>query len=99
MILITGASGTAGRAVVDDLAAAGVDAAVTIDPDAPTATVVVLVGPGGERTMLSDRGAAARLTTADLPALDGVEPLADESARAAVAHDAHALERVEVVRR
>ena len=35
-------------------------AAVAVDPDAPTATVVVLVGPGGERTMLSDRGAAAR---------------------------------------
>ena len=65
----------AGRAVVDDLAAAGVDAAVTVDPDAPTATVVVLVGPGGERTMLSDRGAAARLTAADLPALDGVDHL------------------------
>ena len=65
----------AGRAVVDGLAAAGVRAAVAVDPDAPTATVVVLVGPGGERTMLSDRGAAARLAAADLPPLDGVDHL------------------------
>jgi len=35
--------------------------------------VVVLVGPGGERTMLSDRGAAAGLAVADLPPLDGVD--------------------------
>ena len=65
----------AGRAVVDGLAAAGVRTAVAVDPDAPTATVVVLVGPGGERTMLSDRGAAARLAVADLPPLDGVDHL------------------------
>jgi sugar/nucleoside kinase (ribokinase family) len=65
----------AGRAVVDGLAAAGVHAAVAVDPDAPTATVVVLVGPDGERTMLSDRGAAARLAAADLPPLDGVDHL------------------------
>lgn len=56
----------AGRAVVADLADAGVRAAVTVDPDAPTATVVVLVADG-ERTMLSDRAAAARLAPADLP--------------------------------
>ena len=60
----------AGRAAVDELEAAGVRAAVTFDTVAPTATVVVLVGDGGERTMLSDRGAAARLAPADLPALD-----------------------------
>ena len=65
----------AGRAVVDGLVAAGVRTAVAVDPDAPTATVVVLVGPGGERTMLSDRGAAARLAVADLPPLDGVDHL------------------------
>jgi sugar/nucleoside kinase (ribokinase family) len=64
----------AGRAVVDDLAAAGVHTAVVVDHDAPTATVVVLIA-GGQRTMLSDRGAAARLMTADLPALDGVDHL------------------------
>jgi sugar/nucleoside kinase (ribokinase family) len=60
----------AGRAAIDELAAARVRTAVTVDPDAPTATVVVLVGTGGERTMLSDRGAAARLAPADVPTLD-----------------------------
>jgi sugar/nucleoside kinase (ribokinase family) len=65
----------AGRAVVADLATYGVDAAVAVDPDVPTATVVVLVGPDGERTMLSDRGAAARFCTADLPPLDGADHL------------------------
>jgi sugar/nucleoside kinase (ribokinase family) len=62
----------AGRAAVAELAGAGVRPVVAVDPDAPTATVVVLVGAGGERTMLSDRGAAARLSPADLPPLDGV---------------------------
>ena len=65
----------AGRAAVAELAAAGVRPVVAVDPEAPTATIVVLVGPGGERTMLSDRGAAARLTVADLPPLDGVDHL------------------------
>ena len=64
----------AGRAVVAGLADAGVDAAVAVDPEAPTATVVVLLADG-ERTMLSDRGAAARLAVTDLPALDGVDHL------------------------
>jgi len=40
----------AGRAVVAGLADAGVDAAVAVDPEAPTATVVVLLADG-ERTM------------------------------------------------
>jgi sugar/nucleoside kinase (ribokinase family) len=57
-----------GRAAVAELAAAGVRTAVAVDPSAPTATVVVLLD-GGERTMLSDRGAAARLAPADLPPL------------------------------
>ena len=65
----------AGRAAVAELVAAGVCPAVAVDPEAPTATVVVLVGPGGERTMLSDRGAAARLAVADLPPLDGIDHL------------------------
>ncbi len=65
----------AGRAAVAELEAAGVRAAVTVDDAAPTATVVVLLGDGGERTMLSDRGAAARLAPADLPPLDGVDHL------------------------
>ena len=59
----------AGRAAVAELEAVGVRVAVTVDDEAPTTTVVVLVGEGGERTMLSDRGAAARLAPADLPEL------------------------------
>jgi sugar/nucleoside kinase (ribokinase family) len=64
----------AGSAAVAELAAAGVLPAVTVDPDASTCTVVVLV-EDGDRTMLSDRGAAARLQPADLPALDGADHL------------------------
>jgi len=64
----------AGRAAVAGLADAGVGAAVAVDPGAPTATVVVLL-TDGERTMLSDRGAAERLAVADLPSLDGVDHL------------------------
>jgi sugar/nucleoside kinase (ribokinase family) len=64
----------AGRAAVAELATAGVLPSVAADPDAPTCTVVVLL-EDGERTMLSDRGAAARLQPADLPVLDGAEHL------------------------
>src|SRR4051812_49625295 len=35
----------------------GVDVQVTRDPERPTGTCVVLVAPGGERTMLPDPGA------------------------------------------
>jgi sugar/nucleoside kinase (ribokinase family) len=48
------------------LAAAGVDARLAADPDAPTCTVVVLVDAAGQRTMLADRGAAGRLAPADV---------------------------------
>lgn len=58
-----------GRAAVAELRAAGVEVAAVLDPDAPTCTVVVLLD--GDRTMLSDRGAAARLSPADLPPLTG----------------------------
>lgn len=61
----------AGRAAAADLP--GVDLALALDPDEPTATVVVLLD--GDRTMLSDRGAAARLSPADLPGLDGADHL------------------------
>ena len=37
-----------------------------------TGSVVVLVGPDGERTMLPDRGAATELTDVDPAWLDGV---------------------------
>jgi sugar/nucleoside kinase (ribokinase family) len=58
----------AGRAAVAELAAAGVDARVALDPEAATGTCVVLVEPGGERTMLPDRAANLALSPADLPA-------------------------------
>ncbi|TWE22062.1 sugar/nucleoside kinase (ribokinase family) [Prauserella muralis] len=61
----------AGRLVSAELARAGVACAFAVDPDAPTCTVVVLVGDGGQRSMLADRGAGERLRPADVtgPAL------------------------------
>jgi sugar/nucleoside kinase (ribokinase family) len=56
----------AGRAQLDELRGYGVVCAFTVDPVAPTGSVVVLVGPDGERTMLTDRGANGRLRAADL---------------------------------
>jgi sugar/nucleoside kinase (ribokinase family) len=64
----------AGQAAVDDLRAAGVRPALAVDRDHPTCTVVVLLADG-DRTMLSDRGAAARLAPADLPDLEGADHL------------------------
>lgn len=57
-----------GREAVAALRAAGVEPAVTHDLAAPTGTCVVLVAPGGERTMLPDRGANLALAPGDLPA-------------------------------
>jgi ribokinase len=57
----------AGRAAVEDLRAGGVRTSVAVDPMRPTGTVVVIVEPTGERTMLPDRGANAALAPADLP--------------------------------
>jgi len=56
------------------LAAYGVDARVSADPDLPTATLVATLDPAGERTMYVDRAANARLGPADLgdDVLDGV---------------------------
>src|SRR6185295_20293218 len=48
-------------------AAHGVTPAVAVDPSLPTGTCVVLVAPGGERSMLPDAGANAALSPADLP--------------------------------
>jgi pseudouridylate synthase len=56
-----------GRSAVRDLEAAGVRAEVTADPARPTGTCVVLVSPGGERSMLPDPGANATLRADDLP--------------------------------
>lgn len=57
-----------------ELRRAGVRPLLTVDPDAPTATVIALVGPDAERTFLTDSGAALRLAPEDWsPALlDGV---------------------------
>ena len=74
----------AGRAGVRDagyhrreLARAGVRAHLAADPDAETGSIVVMVAPDGERTMLTDRGANLRLRRADVPArvLDGAAAL------------------------
>ena len=46
-----------GRTAVAELRAAGVEVHARVDPDRPTGTCIVLVEPGGERTMLSDPGA------------------------------------------
>jgi sugar/nucleoside kinase (ribokinase family) len=59
-----------GDRLVADLAAAGVD--VRVERAGRTGTIVVLVEPGGERTMLSDRGAAEQLTASDHSVLDDV---------------------------
>lgn len=58
----------AGHAQVAALRRAGVEPLVAGDRVRPTGTCVVLVEPGGERTMLPDRGANVALAPADLPA-------------------------------
>jgi sugar/nucleoside kinase (ribokinase family) len=55
-----------GRAARDELRAAGVETALAVDPELPTGTCVVLVGPDGERTMAPDAGANDALMDIDL---------------------------------
>ena len=62
-----------GDRLVADLAAHGVD--VRVQRRGDTGTVIVLVGPDGERTMLPHRGAATLLTAVDDAWLDGLEHL------------------------
>jgi sugar/nucleoside kinase (ribokinase family) len=64
----------AGRAAADELREAGVRPVLRVDPVHPTCTVVALLGDG-DRTLLSDRGAAAHLVAADLPDLTGADHL------------------------
>ncbi|MEP6695629.1 MAG: PfkB family carbohydrate kinase [Pseudonocardiales bacterium] len=88
-----------GRARTLELLGYGVEAAVTVDHEAVTGTIVVLVGAGGERTMLTDRGANLRLCPEDLDPrlfvpgthlhLSGYV-LLDEQSRAAGLHALHA---------
>jgi ribokinase len=56
-----------GRGARDELRAAGVDARLVVDPELPTGTCVVIVGPDGERTMAPDAGANDGLSDSDLP--------------------------------
>jgi sugar/nucleoside kinase (ribokinase family) len=56
-----------GRQVRAELTEAGVRCALSVDPDAHTCCVVVLVDGLGQRSMLPDRGASARLRPTDLP--------------------------------
>ncbi len=51
-----------------ELRAAGVDTQLAVDGGRPTGTCIVLVAPGGERSMLPDPGANAALAPSDLPA-------------------------------
>lgn len=55
-----------GRLLRTELEARGVDAALVEDPEAPSGTMLVVV-EAGERSMVADRGANARLSPADLP--------------------------------
>jgi ribokinase len=55
-----------GRLTRDELRAAGVEAALAVDPELPTGTCVVLVARDGERTMAPDAGANDALTEDDL---------------------------------
>ena len=57
----------AGRDAAEGLRAEGVDARLAIDPARATGACVVLVEPGGERSMLPDAGANAGLEAAALP--------------------------------
>jgi sugar/nucleoside kinase (ribokinase family) len=59
-----------GEWLVSDLTADGVD--VRVQRRGRTGSVVVLVGPDGERTMLPDRAAATELVGVDTEWLDGV---------------------------
>lgn len=56
----------AGRVLREALAERGVRADLAVDPEAPTGTMLV-VHEAGERSMVADRGANARLAPSDLP--------------------------------
>lgn len=57
----------AGAALVAELAGAGVDVAVRTVAGGVTGTIVSLVEPGGQRSMLADRGANLELAPDDVP--------------------------------
>jgi ribokinase len=55
-----------GATVRDELRGQGVEAVLAVDPELPTGTCIVLVGPDGERTMAPDAGANDGLSDADV---------------------------------
>jgi sugar/nucleoside kinase (ribokinase family) len=57
----------AGRDAVAELRAAGVETRVVIDPNLVTGTIIVLIDPAGERTMIPDAGANASALAPELP--------------------------------
>jgi ribokinase len=57
----------AGAALAAELVAAGVRPALRTVEGVPTGTIVSLVEPGGQRSMLADRGANLHLRPADVP--------------------------------
>ncbi len=56
-----------GRTREMELMGYGIDSRVVMDPERPTGTCVVMITHRGDRTMLSDPGANARLQPEDLP--------------------------------
>jgi ribokinase len=65
----------AGRTLAAELAAAGVRPALRTVAGVPTGTIVSLVEPGGQRSMLADRGANLHLRPADLSPLSAGDHL------------------------
>lgn len=57
-----------GTQTATELARLGIDLALTRDPRSPTGCCIVLIGPGGQRTMVPDAGANATLAETHLPA-------------------------------
>jgi sugar/nucleoside kinase (ribokinase family) len=56
-----------GAGLAAELATAGVRLALRTVPGVPTGTIVSLVEPGGQRSMLADRGANLELVPGDVP--------------------------------
>ncbi len=89
----------AGAGLTAELRAAGVDLALRTVPGAATGTIVSLVEPGGQRSMLADRGANLALRPDDVPApvpgghlhLSGYTLLDDEPRAAGLAALAEAV--------
>jgi ribokinase len=68
-VLLAGCIGddAAGRGLVAELTQAGVGLALRTVPGAATGTIISLVEPGGQRSMLADRGANLALQPEDVP--------------------------------